>query len=566
MLILLPLDIVRVVLEEFVVIDVVGLSRLDVAACSRQQRPDLLRLLPLLRPQSPQGVPLEAQGSIDTRACLHWVAVRGVHLPELQVHVMDIEAIASSLALSGLSVPSVTSLHLSCRDSMESAYTPNSTLFLQFMALFPGLRALSLWYWASPAAMHLTCIEQLSLCPQLHLEELYVEVTAPWMDVSRLPPLSSAELLCRLPALRKLKLATEVQDAVLLELAAHLTGLQCLSITCLGIRHASSIHAVCSAHASSLTEVTLAWDKHLLLTDELACSIASTCTNLTLLDIAVDYDPYNPQAHASTIAHIISVCPRIAIIKLWGDGDTEGNLTKLSIAAGRCDAQFYDLPGSVMLEICEALTLPVRKVAFLPSDQDLPAALIRYVGDRFGDSLEVVLDLMDGVLHDKLIDEKAWMYLLQHSPHLREFLMPKNMFTVITDKTLQCLSTSCPLLTAEDFHRRDFSDAAVISFLEHCRCLTSIRFNGCRKLTDAVLVKIADLCPVLSSLDIANTKMTNAMLLELIISKKLRVRTLTTSIEVGGGVEVNWLRDELRRRRVVPAPIVVDGAEWQYLE
>jgi F-box-like/Leucine Rich repeat len=115
----------------------------------------------------------------------------------------------------------------------------------------------------------------------------------------------------------------------------------------------------------------------------------------------------------------------------------------------------------------------------------------------------------------------------QHLPHIR--ILNLSCCRKITDHSIFTIAKSCPLLTSLDVGETRITDGALVPFT-----LTRIRLlnlNCCEDITDISIVAIAKSCWLLTSLSVEYTQITDNALVALATA---RCRVTITSLDLGG--------------------------------
>lgn len=530
----LPLDIFRSLVEEYLCLDVKGLSSIDISFCNRLCRPDLLALLAQVRTHDEQ----QHTEPLTLESYLNWLASRGVRVPKLQ---LELDALAQGPLSVGQPVLGVEHIAFTGQPSIEAAHMGSALfqLVLQFLHLFPSLRLLGCW--ASITDSQLLTVQRLFLLDGLDLTSSYSSLTSDGIAAC-VSSLGSA--------MRTLKCARLDEDG-LAAIAEQCHCFTSLDFGCSRLCSYDSLVHLCAMNAHSLQHLSLQCGSGL---DDLIARIATSCPHLVsfrgFVVNAVDSAP----AALCLLAH----CPAVQLIELRDliitvrrERDIDGN---------RNERKFLDISCPILphyqdqVAFLSQLSLPVRACRMIFADESAAAASLLCLGRRFGPALES-LDLRLTGMKGLLKTAQYVRPLLECSPNLTSLkLCPFADATLF--EQLSVLPATCPKLRklsiVTDFNTHFYGNASlgnVLTLLDAFKaspnnvvCELELP-NKVLALTATTLNAIADAFPRLHAFSCAYNVVNKDALLDLMLSGRWRARRTTVCSPAA-----EWIAGQLRQR------------------
>lgn len=512
---LLPYDLIRVILEDYLERDVRTLARLDTAACNHEIRAEILAVLASTKMASPCSLPFPF---VDF---LHWIAVKRIQITEIQVTAVDLDEFSDLLALDDnmpnrlyTPLPTVTGLALS--GSTKTGFHP----FALFLAYFPNLTAVDCSQWTSISDKQLKALGPLKL-QALDLSNclLLTASAVAWVACSAGNALQ--ELSCDV-----------LDDSAVAHLAKHCRQLRILRMSCAGCKSSAGLKKLCAANASTLQELAInhrAGFGAVLSTVKSIVAKSSCLKTLRLFTGVLNFALTAPGWN-----EIGSIVQCGVSLELFEFGNTTLQLYKLDDGRKACDLRAGDACVSDICRIKTALRMPVRNW----DSMDGPAygsAALQQLADFHGGASTVLM-----TLQIKLENDAA------HSAAVSHLIRSCSSLTTLAVRTSDAaggapgiaptafhhLAAHCPLLTSLDFScTRIFTDITLISFLVSLKALRikKLSVSHCSQLTNTSLVTIAAFCNHLEALDIMETACQPDCMATLFASDVLRAKTIRCS-------------------------------------
>lgn len=135
---ILPHDVLRSVLEDYLAADLLLLVQLDIALCNHQTKADVISIFPIIRFAEPCDV-------VASREYLHWLASRGVPLANLTVDT----ALANHPPTTCNLMTLAETVHTVCFVNASNLMSVSLKAMLRFLRSFPNLTAVDLRRWWS---------------------------------------------------------------------------------------------------------------------------------------------------------------------------------------------------------------------------------------------------------------------------------------------------------------------------------------------------------------------------------------------------------------------------------
>lgn len=324
-----------------------------------------------------------------------------------------------------------------------------------------------------------------------------------------------------------------------------------LVLGCGNISSSSCIDDLCKTMASCLEWLELRDDDMKVLSSELVTAIGASCAQLRsirvfsrcliMADIKAMLD-----ALLSSCAHIMCISLHSSYDAFNHDDDGDyadednPNCCELQLckhADGRrtCALKVVHCLGNhkeeMFSSICCALLqqgIAIRSVDWADCESD---SQLRVLADNFGNTVEEIV-----CRPNNETNETDFEYAFTRFPNLTsldigQWVSPEsmNLRPPINDRCIAALSRCCPLITSLKLFFGTITDAGVAAMLEahNSRTMKVLDFSECSLLSDATLLKIAELFP--SSLDylsLEGTQVKKETMLMLVDSGKLKVRTI----------------------------------------
>lgn len=520
MLAALPVDILLASLE-CLHADARLLSRLDIAFCSHSVRASIISVLCLVQSIGSLGV-----HSTDGVSYLTWVVARQVRVDRLIVDPHDIVELNKCLLFTTLSTVSwVNFVDRTPED--HSVLDPRA--LRQFLQHLPNLSHINCRGWKNITDYQVMAFRVVGNLTQLDLEGC-PDVYGPTVCSLRLWPL--------------LRLAFDAVDNQAWNiLATSCHSLLAISLCCSGLVEEAHIRRF-FLNNPRLKNVTLECNyAEMNFSNELMQSIATNSLQLVSFKCIVAYDldiVLEQVVLPATIQLFLTNCPNMLCLLLC---NVEIALSMSSMSSGKraghinclrqCELEF-------VYELCLLLDIPLigfssRGNTFPPDNQ-----LLLLMADKFGNDLEMWSCFNDWQPGDAVLDTGIVEYFLSHCPSLKTlaFFCPSG----ISDNILSQLPIWCPKLSDLMLCREPLlSDDRLFPLLLglQSRPFAYLTLRTCPLLTDVMLVRIAELFPKLTLLDVISTPFTKESMLAVIASGKLRAQII-------GFQESDWVAGVLR--------------------
>lgn len=253
------------------------------------------------------------------------------------------------------------------------------------------------------------------------------------------------------------------------------------------------------------------------------------------------------------------------------DGSMElddGNMTVVTAKNAHglllCDVEVIHDRGDVsgfkgFLKYVRNLPLPIRKLVY--DEEPLSEKQISWLAAHGQYMEHLTLDV------SALSNDKMLHYLAQF-PNLKEFVTTNNNFT---NAVFPLLPKVLPMVTVLDICREkisdicDINDASFVTMIEGFKHnnLRSLSMNTCDDITDVSLLKVLQCCPRIHTLQLYNSMFYRKTVLDLIMSRKLKVRKLCID-----KADHDWIMNRLKLahfRRIPEFRIWNNAPTYDYL-
>lgn len=535
---LLPTDVLVCILEDFVGVDVQGMSALDVALCNHQLREGMLAALKRININEAVAVLVH-----ELAGYLTWISSRQVNVKFLVVDPHDIPPGDGDQRLSvDVMVPIQFLTFLDRRQEVPVHCSALSLTVL--LCCCPMLLSVDCSGWPAISNEQFTalqCIRQGRLVPVQVLN---------LTNCSALDPhglLRAADQLCG----GLIILYCDVLDDESLPLLATVCcSLQFLQIAGNRISSADSILRFCAANAADLQWLVLrhahdqeVMSSNVLITDLVLQDIARACP--LLKGFICVHSRYCSATFADSLQHLLSHCPSIHLVEL---PYAQIHLTESSMGKV-CDVTFYPSPLTALLPAdLTALTLPMHSFSAHHGDMLLNSNMLTLLTNKVGEAL---VDLDISSTED--VQESILLSLLARCPNLTSLMLHCESW--LTEDTLGMLPSYCPKLIVLSICccSELITDSALTCMLQKYKPADALRhlsFDRSPALTDVTLLKVAELFPDLLSLGLEAAALTKEVVLDLIVSGKLRVKNIRCA-------EREWLGQQLKKAGFHHLPLLL---------
>lgn len=423
----LPCDLVRRTLEDFVGLSCVQASVLDVAFCGRQIRADFLLILSRL--VLLDGRPRAGASLVGFLA---WIAKRNIQVSELCVHPEITEATVTELRSNRCAyrleriraLQFVNDLPRSQTHFMEDAYIG------MFVSLFPALTSVDCRLWRFQA----DC--QLLLFCNLKLSRLVLQET----------PFAKSAAICLVVSTMCETLQELDMDGCVVDLLNKFDcpQLRRLRLSCHSIHDLSmSIENMCLKLGGQLEELCL---RESFVNDATIRKIAQSCPLLRIL--SAEYDDVHS---ADTWNCILASCPRllkVGLHKRRTEGFVELSFTEKSSRHGRRQCSIYWAHNNDMespsYETLQKLNVTSVKCFVAPRYCTISVLdTLGLLADKLGADLEKFECHLDD---EKESLEQNILYFLSRCPNLLELKLDCEHCRSFTDVCLLAIPDCCPKL------------------------------------------------------------------------------------------------------------------------
>lgn len=466
MLGILSLDLITVILEEYIGADVRRMSALDVACCGRSNRAELLAVLAHVRSHFPDKS--DALKGSAMSNYLQWVSARAMPISQLSIDSDDLAQAADILKNASSTLLRVEKVTLRNNPSDTTC----SDALVAFLACLPHLSEFV-------CSEYVVAVEVARLCGRrLKALHLLTIASPPHMHISE----NTLKLIRR----------SMFDDTALIAIAEHCVELKSIHAD-LGQCSEATIEQAFSKLGRHLEEVSIVCNQ---LDHSLAHKITSLCPHLTKFALLsnASYRPNADFSPSATLAFdaITQNCPAIRTVQLLGATISISLVNGHDARAQDGTHGFWTPGGGVIQAICS--TVPMRSV-FL---RKLSAAMLRLLAEVIGPNLDAV----SGWLADD-VDDKVLIDLLSHCPNLITLRMHCALADQITDASLSQIFALCPFISTLKligYHRG--ADAAFLELLQgfQAPCLNRLfidRFLSSKAVLVDALAMIAQCFPTL---------------------------------------------------------------------
>lgn len=513
----LPLDIVRTVIESYLYLDSRQLSRLDVAFCNRQQRPEVLALFAVVKTSI--GSTNHAHGPTLWRF-LVWTRSRKVHVPSLLVSLSTLRELNVNFH-----VRNVDTVVIFRPKNFADCGNDMSELAVEFLSHFSSLKVLGCWSFMN---RHQLLAIQNSKCKLEGLDLL---------TSFKIKSNEVASFACSLGNCLHVLKFHKFFDEDLISVAKHCQRLTTLDTSAVNLSSSGSLVKLCAVNSPTLTHLSLQVSGVKLITH-----IVKRCTCLVFFQCANDGDS------ASIVKCLLKHCrPTIATAAFLHFAvnivtDRHGNKVA-EILASEKDYHTNDQPTMI-----GEMPIPIRAYNMRFSSESITIIALNCLGERFGDSLESL------VLKIPFADSNCICNLLERCPNLTHFsIASRSKCTVLN--FISALPIFCRNLRTIKF--KSYGDDCLeegellpflSSFKEFPNLVTELKlvlFDN-PIITEVVLDAVAETFPLLHTFNCTSGKVNKLALLDSILSGKLKAKRIGLS----NGDVVKWISKELGERRV----------------
>lgn len=525
----LPFGVFKAVVEEYLHADVQQLSDLDIAVCNHEQRSDLLVRLQQVKAAMPDG---ETWGSYSSQSLveyLHWVASRGVTVPELRVNVSALEGgLASGHPIN------IETVYVFDRSTEPIADNVVANM-IGFLNRFPCLKLL---------AIHKCSLRDEQV---MQLKSLQCRVEGlDFYDCAGVSSAAIAAIACAFGSSLHVLKCDGMGDDDMTALAAHCSQLTAIDIGCSSLTSSTAFEHLCAASARTLKTIALGG----LATDAIL-RIATACVNLERFEIGLEDD-----GDAITVVlQVLSHCPQAASVKV-GDLD-------VTIATDEHGQRVADLVQQGTDEIADMLTLltdipiPLRGCDIKFSD----ATAVAMLGSlhRFGGTL-LKLHLCSNL---QVTNNHAIVALLRLCPNLTDFKLSVYSKDGLLESLVFLPAACAGLRKVAIAHIYAFRYENVTPLLNAFKAVpnqvTQFALPWRSELTIATLNTIAEAFPRLFTLSLSGNLMNITIrdeIVALIVSGKLTAKR----ISIWDASALKWIVERLERRGI--DLVTVDECIW----
>lgn len=310
-----------------------------------------------------------------------------------------------------------------------------------------------------------------------------------------------------------------LRDQALNELTDHCHQLTSLQIACNWVGNAGSIEELCAANASCLKHLTLRYEEKYhtvgdVITNDMVANITSSCCYLqhicfgdSVTTITFDCLPV-----------LLNNCPNMRKVQLLHAALRSCANDDRPLRGNQCH---LDVSRYTVAPLLAGLLwqLPVQFTS-LVSEPFIATVLVEACGS---DLLMLELDSRFAIMN--------FLHILCCCPNLHTLKVPRYYET---SASLLLLPVRCPALTVLNFSHTLLSTEELLAWLDSCRTndiaiMTALEFPNAVNFTDEVLRRVAAQFPALRSLDIAGTPVTKETLVELMHSRALQLKELKCS-------------------------------------
>lgn len=502
----LPLDIIRSILDGFLLLDFKHLSALDVAFCNRRLRPDMLTLW--------TKITTSTDAKQLTTDCLSWTISRHIRVPILRIRTdLYTELHGKVLGVETLDFSRVPQL-----------ITPKH-FDHTFLNHFPTLKMIHCWHSMTDAQLlsltHTSCVVQgldLRLCSELHSNTI-------------------TQVACTLGDALQILQCQGLTNADLLEMAGschHLETIELMDIS----SAEGGLEALCAVN--TIKSLSLLKGSSL----DSIMSLMAFCPGLVVLQIIAQRFADITTPVTPLLLHVLSHCPfvqtiqlptlSLSVVQIQGIRSAEINLSVLR-------------DGDDQPELLASLPIPLRAYNMSFRNEQCAVESLQILARRFGRTLEY-LELR---LLYKIADPAFLGNVLGDCSYLGQF-------RIFTEH--ECAMNSLASLSACRLLRKlVISDKLMMSpvllhpsaldaFLDAFRDLSGNKIRTLliteRLLSDSNLRSIAALFPHLHELGSIGSE-GKEVLVDLIVTGKLSAKRIGVRVQA-----IAWVSKQLQDRGV----------------
>lgn len=499
----LPVELFRSTLEDFLSLDALQLSRLDVAFCNRSRRSDLLALLP--RMKTDINPTLYKANSLASY--LQWGTARMLPVTRLTV---DLKVFTEPLPVF-TAVPSI--MQVDIIEPMQVHQSIPVTSINDFLMHFPSLQTLGGW-------QNLTN-EQFLAFAEFPLQGLNL------LKCARLTAQVVSEFVFSKLEMRMLH--CHVLDVQALEtIATKCSGFTTLNLCTKHLTTTLELEQLCIANALSLTHLTLEGGT----TDEVLTRIVTRCPLLEHLSCVGD-DMESSQV--GVLKAIVSSCPRICTVNLSAITVKIVNNTAAAVV------QKF-LPSLDDQKILVSILPPVRSYQLEGIDERVTIEAFQYTALTIGVQLESLDLYLPNTFEESCIAE-----FLQCCLNLKAFTCQPTSNAMLRG-LFAALPSACQLLRKVTITGGMFFMSWGIVFPEFegfqglSNTVEELYIPQGMPLCGASLRAIADAFTSLRTLHVLDDRSDKEVLLDIILSDKLKAKRLVLGMRTA-----SWLDGQLQQ-------------------